>query len=53
VINVARRKGKTLADVKRLARDRLLSGNRPMTRRCQVIGIDEEEEEEGNVRWYK
>jgi hypothetical protein len=49
VIDVARRKGKTSADVKRLARDRMLSGNGTRTRRCKAIGIDDDhdEEEEG------
>jgi hypothetical protein len=47
VIDVARRKGKTLADLRRLAQGiELLLGNGLRTQSCKAIGIDKEKEEE-------
>ena len=43
VIDVARRRGKTLADMKRLAWDRIACRKWNRTRRCKAIGIDKEE----------
>jgi hypothetical protein len=52
VIDAARRKGKTLADMKRLAGDGNAFRKWIRTRRCKATGIDEEEEEEVET-WLK
>ena len=43
MIDAARRKGKTLADLREIERE-LLLGNGLRTQRCKAIGIDKEEE---------